>query len=124
MHPRRSKTFWKTLTTKQSTIIKHGKDLYKLGKLANLSDSEIKKLLNRWIKKSNINYDVDMIFNAISNSKTELSSTDFYKALSHLGYSRERYDNLKNRSFYKSLSFKRFIKNCKIYERLRQLTIS
>ena len=100
---------------KQSTIIKHGKDLYKLGKLANLSDSEIKKLLNRWIKKSNINYDVDMIFNAISNSKTELSSTDFYKALSHLGYSRERYDNLKNRSFYKSLSFKRFIKNANYF---------
>lgn len=96
---------------KKSTILKHGKELYKLGKLANLSDNDMKKLINNWLKKSNINYDLDIILSAISSTKNDnINATDYYKALSHLGYSKERYDNLKSKSFYKSVRFKQFIK--------------
>lgn len=100
---------------KKSTIVKHATELYKLGKLANLSDSDIKKLLSKWIKKSNIKYDVDLIFTAASNTREDINATDFYKALSHLGYSKDRYDSLKNKSFYKNLRFKQFIKKANYY---------
>ena len=100
---------------KKSTIIKHATDLYKLGKLANLSDPDIKKLLGKWINKSKINYDVDLVFNAVSNTRDTINITDFYKALSHLGYTKDRYDNLKNKSFYKNVRFKQFIKKANYY---------
>ena len=102
-------------TKKKSTIIKHGTELYKLGKLAGLSDNDIKKLLNKWIKKSNIKYDSELLFNAVSSTRDDLNATDFYKALSHLGYSKERYDNLKSKSFYKNLRFKQFIKKANYF---------
>lgn len=102
-------------TKKKSTIIKHATELYKLGKLASLSDSDIKKLLEKWIKKSKINYDVELLFNAVSNTREEISVTDFYKALSHLGYTKERYDTYKNKSFYKNLRFKQFVKKANYY---------
>lgn len=100
---------------KKTTIIKHATELYKLGKLASLSDSDIKKLLEKWIKKSKINYDVELLFNAVSNTREEISVTDFYKALSHLGYTKERYDTYKNKSFYKNLRFKQFVKKANYY---------
>ncbi len=100
---------------KKSTIIRHATDLYKLGKLASLSDNDIKKLLSNWLKKSKINYDVDLIFSAVSSTKDTMNATDFYKALSHLGYSKNRYDNLKNKSFYKNVRFKQFIKKANRY---------
>lgn len=100
---------------KNSTILKHATELYKLGKLADLSDSEIKILINKWVKKSNINIDPNLIFGSIKTSKEDINATDFYKALSHLGYSKERYDNYKNKSFYKSVRFKQFIKNANYY---------
>lgn len=102
-------------TKKKSTIIKHATELYKLGKLASLSDSDIKKLLEKWIKKSKINYDVDLLFNAVSNTREDINITDFYKALSHLGYTKERYDTYKEKSFYKNLRFKQFIKKANYY---------
>ena len=100
---------------KNSTILKHATELYKLGKLADLSDSEIKILINKWVKKSNINIEPNLIFGSIKTSKEDINATDFYKALSHLGYSKERYDNYKNKSFYKSVRFKQFIKNANYY---------
>jgi len=39
-----------------------------------------------------------------------MNATDFYKALSHLGYTKQKYDNFKNKSFYKNVKFKQFIK--------------
>lgn len=102
-------------TKKKSTIIRHASELYKLGRLASLSDSDIKKLLEKWIKKSNINYDVDLLFNAISTTREDINATDFYKALSHLGYTKERYDTYKSKSFYKNLRFKQFIKKANYY---------
>lgn len=96
---------------KKSTILKHGKELYKLGLLADLSDNDMRKLIRNWLKKSNINYDLDLIISAISTNKKEvLNITDYYKSLSHLGYTKERYDNLKSKSFYKNVKFKQFIK--------------
>lgn len=94
---------------KKSTIIKHSKELYQLAKLSGLSNSETKGLLKKWANNSKINYDIDVLFESASNDFKELSVTDFYKSLSHLGYSKERYDNYKNKSFYKSIKFKQFI---------------
>ena len=95
---------------KKSTILKHAKELYKLGRLADLSELDIKRLLNKWLKKSNINYDVDLLYIAVSGAKEDMNATDFYKALSHLGYSKERYDKYKSKSFYKNVRFKQFMK--------------
>ena len=100
---------------KKSTIIKHATELYRLGKLASLSESDMKKLLSKWLKKSNISYDVDLLYSAVSNSREDINATDFYKALSHLGYTKERYDRYKNKSFYKNLRFKQFIKKANHY---------
>lgn len=95
---------------KKSTILKHAKEIYQLGRMADLSESDIKKLLNKWIKKSNINYDVDILYSAVRNSRDTMNATDFYKALSHLGYTKDRYNNLKSKSFYKNIKFKQFMK--------------
>ena len=100
---------------KKSTIIKHATELYRLGKLASLSESDMKKILSKWLKKSNISYDVDLLYSAVSNSREDINATDFYKALSHLGYTKERYDRYKNKSFYKNLRFKQFIKKANHY---------
>lgn len=95
---------------KKSTILKHAKEIYQLGKLADLSESDIKKLLSKWIKKSNIDYDVDILYSAVNSSRDTMNATDFYKALSHLGYTKERYNNFKSKSFYKNIKFKQFMK--------------
>ncbi len=100
---------------KNSTILKHAKELYQLGKLAELSEHDIKKLLKKWCKKSNINCDIDILYNAVSIGKEDLNATNFFKALSHLGYTQERYNNLKSKSFYKRLRFKQFINNANYY---------
>ena len=100
---------------KNSTILKHASELYKLGRLAELSDNDIKKLLNKWIKKSNINVNADLIFDSVSSGREDINATDFYKALSHLGYTKERYDNLKSKSFYKNVRFKQFIKKANYF---------
>lgn len=100
---------------KKSTIIKHASEIYKLGKLADLSDNDIKLLLSKWIKKSNIKYDVNLIFDSVSSGREDMNATEFYKALSHLGYSKERYDNFKSKSFYKHLQFKQFIKKANYF---------
>lgn len=95
---------------KKNTILRYSNELYQLGKLANLSEAEQKNLLNKWLKNSNIDYDIDIILSAIDNGHVDISATDFYKALSHLGYSKERYNNYKSKSFYKNVFFKQFIK--------------
>ncbi len=100
---------------KQATILKHASELYKLGRLADLSDNDIKKLFNKWIKNSNINYNVDLLFDSVSMSHEDMNSTNFYKALSHLGYTKEKYDNFKSKSFYKNLQFKKFIKQANYF---------
>lgn len=95
---------------KKSTVFKYASELYKLGKLADLSDSDIKKLLNKWLKNSNLNYDAELLFMSVNRGREDMNATDFYKALSHFGYSKKRYDNYKNKSFYKNVKFKQFIK--------------
>ena len=95
---------------KKSTIIKNATNLYRLGKMSGLSENNIKSLIKRWIKNSNINENFDLIYSAINKNDESMSYTDFYKALSNLGYSKERYNNLKSKSFYKQLRFKQFIK--------------
>ncbi len=95
---------------KKSTILKHAKEIYQLGKLAELSESDIKKLLSKWIKKSNIDYDIDILYSAVSRGREDMNATDFYKALSHLGYTKDRYNNFKSKSFYKNIKFKQFMK--------------
>jgi len=95
---------------KKSTIIKNATNLYRLGKMSGLSENNIKSLIKRWIKNSNIDENFDLIYSAINKNDESMSYTDFYKALSNLGYSKERYNNLKSKSFYKHLRFKQFIK--------------
>lgn len=97
-------------TKKNSTIIKSATNLYRLGKLAGLSENNIKTLIQKWIKNSNINENFDLIYSAINKNDESMSYTDFYKALANLGYTKERYTNLKSKSFYKQLRFKQFIK--------------
>jgi len=100
---------------KNSTVLKHASDLYKLGRLADLSDNDIKKIFSKWIKNSNIKYDVDLLFESVSSGREDMNATDFYKALSHLGYTKEKYDNYKSKSFYKHLQFKQFIKKANYF---------
>jgi len=95
---------------KKSTVIRYATELYKLGCIANLSDSDMKKLLKNWLKNSNLNYDVDLLYASINRGRENMNATDFYKALSHLGYTKQKYDNFKNKSFYKNVKFKQFIK--------------
>jgi len=95
---------------KNSTIVKNATNLYRLGKLAGLSENNIKSLIKKWIKNSNINESFDLIYSAINKNDESMSYSDFYKALSNLGYTKERYNNLKSKSFYKQLRFKQFIK--------------
>lgn len=100
---------------KKATILKYASELYKLGKLADLSDDDIKKLFRKWSKNSNFNYDIDLLFESVNRGREDLNATDFYKALSHLGYTKTKYDNYKNKSFYKQLKFKQFIKKANTF---------
>ena len=100
---------------KNSTILKYAKELYKLGRLAELSDNDIKKLLSDWIKRSNLDVNVDNVFTAVRMTSEDINATDFYKSLSHFGYTKEKYTNYKNKSFYKNIRFKQFIKKANYF---------
>ena len=45
----------------------------------------------------------------------DINATDFYKSLSHFGYTKEKYINYKNKSFYKNIRFKQFIKKANYF---------
>ena len=100
---------------KNSTILKYAKELYKLGRLAELSDNDIKKLLSDWIRRSNLDVNVDNIFTAVRMTSEDINATDFYKSLSHFGYTKEKYTNYKNKSFYKNIRFKQFVKKANYF---------
>lgn len=93
------------LETKESIA----KELYKLCMLANLNDKQTKKVFARWIKKSKYNFEVDSLFNSINSISSDMTISEYYKALEKLGYDSVRYNKFKSRYFYQELNYKIFI---------------
>lgn len=91
---------------KNETIINIGKELYKICKLCGLSDVETKKVIAKWISNSKFGLEINDVMMRITTLDNEMSSTELYNALKKLGYSYERYRNLKNKEFYKDLNYK------------------
>lgn len=77
--------------------------------LANLNDSEIRKIFKKWISNSKYEFDVDVLINSVATINYEMSSTEYYNALKKLGYKYERYAKLKDKNFYREVSYKKFI---------------
>lgn len=94
---------------KNETKINIAKDLYKICMLANLNDSEIRKIFKKWISNSKYEFDVDVLINSVATINYEMSSTEYYNALKKLGYKYERYAKLKDKNFYREVSYKKFI---------------
>lgn len=91
---------------KEETIVNIGKELYKLCIEANLNSQEIKKIFQKWIIKSNYDFDINYILGVCKTKDTEISSSDYYKILKKLGYNYDRYKKYKNKNFYKELDYK------------------
>lgn len=85
------------------------KDLYKICMLAGLNDNQTKKVFERWIRRSKYNYDVDSLISSVSTLDTDMSIKEYYDALKRLGYDSTRFNNFKNKYFYRDLNYKRFI---------------
>lgn len=83
-------------------------DLYKICMLAELNDSQIKKVFQKWIKKSNYDYEVDSLIVSASSLDYEMSIKEYYDALKRLGYNSDRYNKLKDKNFYRELNYKKF----------------
>ena len=85
------------------------KDLYKICTIAGLNNNQMKKVFQRWLKKSKYDYDVDSLIMSVSSLDCEMSIKEYYDALKKLGYDSTRYNKLKNKNFYRELNYKRFI---------------
>jgi hypothetical protein len=96
---------------KESTKVEIAKDLYKLCKLVNLTDSQTIKVLNNWIINSRYKLNVNELMMKFENVNYNMSTTEYYKALRRLGFNYEKYIKLKNKNFYKELNYKRFFNN-------------
>ena len=85
------------------------KDLYKICTIAGLNNNQMKKVFQRWLKKSKYDYDVDSLIMSVSSLDCEMSIKEYYDALKKLGYDSTRYNKIKNKNFYRELNYKRFI---------------
>ena len=85
------------------------KDLYKICTIAGLNNNQMKKVFQRWLKKSKYDYDVDSLIMSVSSLDCDMSIKEYYDALKKLGYDSTRYNKLKNKNFYRELNYKRFI---------------
>lgn len=85
------------------------KQLYKICVLADLNDSQIKKVFKKWLHNSHYDFNVDALISAVSTVDTNMSIQEFYSALKKLGYNSTRYNKLKTANFYRELNYKRFI---------------
>lgn len=101
----KSRSDYAKVETKESIA----KCLYKICLMADLNDSEIRKVFARWLKKSKYDFDLESIIMKSSTLEYEMNSTEYYEALKRLGYDYTRYEKLKNKSFYKELNYKRFV---------------
>lgn len=94
---------------KEDTKISIAKELYNICLIAELNDYQIKKVFQRWINNSKYKYNVDDLLLSIKGLKKDMSVHDYYKALSRLGYPKERYNKLRTKNFYKQLDYKKFV---------------
>lgn len=94
---------------KNETRLDIAKGLYKICMLSGLNDNQTKKVFSRWIKKSNYDYDVDSLIASITTLNTDMSYKEFYDTLKKLGYNSNRYNQFKNKYFYRELNYKKFI---------------
>ena len=95
--------------SKEKTKLECARGLFILSRMANLNDVETKKLFDNWIKNSGYLMNSQLLISSLYDTKTEISTTDFYKYLSKLNYSYERYSKLKNKYFYQELSYRKMI---------------
>jgi len=100
---------------KKETINQIAKGLYKLCMMADLNYNETRKVFNKWIKNSKLDFDVDALIGGASTLDYDMSATEYFKLLGQLGYRYERYQNIKNKNFYKELSYKRFVNQAMDY---------
>ena len=94
---------------KDETKISIAKDLYKICVLADLNDTQIRKVFKKWLKNSKYNFDVDSLIASVRTLDVDMSTTELYNALKKLGYDSKRYNKLKTNNFYKELNYKKFI---------------
>lgn len=95
--------------TKDSTKIDIAKDLYKICQMAELNYNQTKKVIQRWLSKSNYKYNVDDLITSISTIDTHMSITEYYNSLKKLGYDSKRFNKMKQKNFYQELNYKIFI---------------
>jgi len=91
---------------KSETIIKIGKLLYTICNMCEVSESQRRKIFNSWIHNSKYGNDVDLLLLECRNDEKSLSTTEYYSAMSRLGYSYDRLKKIKDKNFYKELNYK------------------
>lgn len=95
--------------SKKETKINIAKELYKICMLADLNYDETRKVFERWIRKSNYDFDVDKLLVSVTTFDHEMGSSEYYNALKKLGYDYNKYNNFRNKYFYKELNYKVFV---------------
>lgn len=94
---------------KEETKIQIAKQLYKVCILANVSNSQMKKIFKKWISNSGYDFDAEALILSVSSSNNDLSINELYDALKKLGYDLERYNKFKNKNFYRELEYKKIM---------------
>lgn len=94
---------------KEETKIGIAKNLYKICIMSGLNDSQIKKVFTRWVNNSNYNFEIDSLLVSINSIDSEMSISEFYSTMKKLGYDSNKYNNFKNKYFYRELNYKKFI---------------
>lgn len=94
---------------KEETKINIARDLYKICVLAGLNDIQMKKVFERWNKKSGYNFEITSLITYVSSLDNELSISEYYSALKKLGYDSNRYNKFKTKNFYREVDYKNFI---------------
>lgn len=100
---------------KDQTKTDIAKGLYKICQMADLNYNQTKKVFQRWLSKSNYNYNIDDLIASVTTFDVNMSTTEYYNILKKLGYDSKRFNKIKSRNFYQELDYKIFINRATKY---------
>ncbi|MDD3453631.1 MAG: relaxase MobL [Bacilli bacterium] len=96
----------------EKTFIKYAKNLYRICLLADCNNEQIIRIFTNWKNRSNYTFEVLSTIELLSKIEyKEFDKNEYFKALKTLKYNSKKYDNMKNKNFYKEIRYRNFFDN-------------
>ncbi|MBO6195359.1 MAG: hypothetical protein J6O56_03310 [Bacilli bacterium] len=83
--------------------------LYCLCKMSDLNYNQTRYVLDKWIRNSNYDMNVDNLLLGLEKYNKELSISEYYDTMKKLGYDSTRLSKIQRKNFYQEVNYKMFI---------------